>query len=151
MEKLTPKAVRDGLKAMRYGREGVLTLKGDPVVDSANAWNMIGQAAGFAPFKVSEAYAQRSAKLGLQERINSRRSGLLNKYALAVTQNDGDGIREVVKEIAKFNQAYPEKPITTAGLRSSIAARQRRARNVVLGGVALDQKLEGRIERELGY
>jgi hypothetical protein len=152
-ENMLPKAVRDVLKSGRYATQGALTLKGDPVVDRVNAWNTIWQAMGFSPFAVSEAYNERSAKLGLQNRIDTRRQQAMNEYALAVMQDDNAGIRDAAEGISQFNQAYPEKAITTEGLRTSIRTRyrnqQRRAAGV--GGMALDPKLEGRITTELGY
>lgn len=151
VESMLPKGIRDVLKSARYQREGVLSLRGDPVVDDLNAWELIGQGAGFAPFRVSEAYEQRSAKTSLQTRILVRRSKIMNRYALGARQQDQDMMREAIRDLQRFNRAYPEVAITPDGLRQSLKVRAARSARNQLGGMVLDQRLERRIGQDLGY
>ncbi len=151
VENLLPKGVRDVIKAGRYASEGVLTFSGDPVVDELSAWEMIGQAMGFSPFTVSEAYEQRKGKKGLEARIKLRRAGAMNRYMLGMRQGDAEMMREAMRDIQAFNRAYAENAITPDSLRRSARARLRRSERAGVAGMVLDQKLEGRLGRELGY
>lgn len=149
VEQMMPKFVRDVLKAGRYAKEGALTFTGDPIVDEMNAWELMGQAAGFTPFELSRAYDENNAKVRLQVAIQNRRARLMNHYALAWRNEDEEGMDAIELEFERFNEAYPEKPITAQGVRDSIRARERRSARSV-GGVVLDQKLEDRVNEELG-
>ena len=62
---------------------------------------------------------------------------------------DEEGMDAIEMEFERFNEAYPEKAITAQGVRDSIRARERRSTRSV-GGVVLDQKLEDRVNEELG-
>ena len=137
------------LKAGRYAKEGALTFTGDPIVDEMNAWELMGQAAGFTPFELSRAYDENNAKVRLQVAIQNRRARLMNHYALAWRNEDEEGMDAIELEFERFNEAYPEKAITAQGVRDSIRARERRSTRSV-GGVVLDQKLEDRVNEELG-
>lgn len=149
VENMLPKFVRDVVKSGRYAREGALTFTGDPILDEMRAWEMVGQAIGFTPFRLSVAYDERNAKANLQTAINNRRARLMNRYALAWRNEDQAGMDELLAEFEAFNEAYPEKAITPDTVRRSIRARmQRSERNQ--GGIVLDRRLDDRINEELG-
>ena len=75
----------------------------------------------------------------------------MNRYMLGMKQGDRDMMADAMADIQAFNRAYPEKAITPSGLRQSARARLQRAERAGVAGMVLDQKLEGRIQRELGF
>ncbi|MEL0099833.1 MAG: PLxRFG domain-containing protein, partial [Opitutae bacterium] len=49
VETAMPAAIRNIMKSGRFATEGAKTLRGDPIVEDIGPWNLIAQAAGFAP------------------------------------------------------------------------------------------------------
>lgn len=147
-ESLMPKAARDLSKTVRYGFEGVETLKGDPILENVSWYQMLAQASGFTPAEVAERYEINSRLMNAQQRIIDRRSGLQRKAGDYVMR--GEAIpSDVLAKIEAFNGEYPEYPITPATLRQSVQGRQRAsARNEY--GIQLNPKLNERLRNDAG-
>lgn len=129
IEAVAPKWAKDLMKSARYAGEGVQNLRGDQVVerDSLSAWNIIGQALGFTPAKVAEAYDRRAALLDAESRIYRKRADLMNEFAAAQSAGDDETLDAVLDKIDKFNAAeiHSATPITAEGLISSLRSRAR--------------------------
>lgn len=141
IETMMPKAGKDAMRAWRYADEGVQTMSGDSLVDEVSTWNVIAQAMGFMPAHIAERYDTNSALRSAEQRIKTERRSILNRYAMAVRQSDGDSREAMMARIQDFNRRYPQVAITGKTISLSLKARaQRDARTV--GGLALDSRLE---------
>lgn len=146
-EQMLPKALADLVKTNRYRREGVLNMRGNPVVDQLNAWELIGQAAGFTPHRVTQQYDVNEAKRKLQAAILNERATLINKAYLADKMDDGEAYEEALAKLDKFNDRHPDVAVKNLG--RSIKARRKSDERAV-GGVILDKRLEESIGESLG-
>jgi hypothetical protein len=129
VENMMPVAVRNFIKAERYGEEGVQTRRGDPIVGDLNSANLITQALGFTP-QTEDVPLAEIRKINNNERrkqnaINSKRQRLLRKLNIARREGDIDGMRDAMKKIREFNKRLPKTArksvITTAGRNSTVA------------------------------
>lgn len=75
VEALVPKWARDLIRAQRYASEGLTNIRGDQVLadDAMSAWDVIAQAVGFTPAKVSEAWERNSALTNAERRVLAKR------------------------------------------------------------------------------
>ncbi|MGL6289932.1 MAG: DUF7178 family protein [Silanimonas sp.] len=139
-EQMTPKFVRDLIKAERYAEEGVQTLRGDPIIEQLSAWEILGQSQGFSPAELSEQYSRNNALKRAEQRVLDRRQGLVNLWWNARQSGDQQAVAEAMQAIVKFNKRWPAKAITADSLRRSMQSRLRYSRDAV-DGVGIDPKL----------
>lgn len=142
-ETASPKFVRDLMRSGRYFWEGAQTYNGDDIVDEFTVGELIAQALGFTPARLSEQYDANTRLKNEEQSILGDRKAILRDAGKAV--KEGRGIPEgVMEEIQRFNEENPDYPITGRSLNRSIKARQQAsARNE--GGVQLNQKLNRRL------
>ena len=135
IESMVPSFVRNGMKAMRLGSEGALTLKGDPIVEDISAYNVAMQVIGFSPANLSNIYEETAIKKGFEREVMARRSKLLDKYEMAKVSGDSDLMDEVREEIASFNERRidPKAKITRDTLDRSMRAREAAEKNMING------------------
>ena len=131
VEALVPKWARDLIRAQRYASEGLTNIRGDQVLadDAMSAWDVIAQAVGFTPAKVSEAWERNSALTNAERRVLAKRRQLVNRFALAQQSGDEDGRRDALAAIARFNAVPLHRglAITPDTLRQSLKVRARNA------------------------
>lgn len=107
VEMMLPKAIKDGMKAVRYSTEGVKNWKNDTLLEDLGAVELFGQALGFTPARVSEMYAGANAVKNYETRIERRRKVLMNQWVNAVRKQDAEGARDAMVEITAFNAKNP--------------------------------------------
>ncbi|HGX92535.1 MAG TPA: PLxRFG domain-containing protein, partial [Candidatus Tenderia sp.] len=149
IEKMLPKVARDGLKAMRYASEGVLSFRGDPILEEINPWEVGLQAIGFTPGEVAKQYDRRRAIKGYVEAIQKRRRYLVDRWWLATRMRDREGVREVLAAIRQFNKKQPQNRITRDTLVRSAKMRRRASRETV-DGVRLPKRMR-HLREEVRY
>ncbi|MCV9910180.1 PLxRFG domain-containing protein [Brucella sp. HL-2] len=117
IETMSPKVLKDALKAYRYMSEGVVSGRGDEVLpaDAISSWDVIAQAMGFSPAKVAETWDRNSSLKNAEQRIKERRQELINRFSLAVNAGDADAKAEVIKQIQHFNSVPINKPMAITG------------------------------------
>lgn len=135
-----PKFARDLFKSARYADEGVLTKRGDPIIDELSPWQIALQANGFTPLEVSQQYSKNNALATSARRIMDRRKLLLNRYALARRHGDDLLVAETLAEMEVFNLAQPTLKITAANRVKSLEQRKKLSESAV-NGVILSKKL----------
>jgi len=142
VETVVPKAVKDLLRATRYGVEGVTTLKGDPLLDEEqmNAWLVLNQGIGFTPDRVAAQWDANNQAKTYERRILERRTRLMSSYVLARMAGDEAGAREARRKIRAFNQVHQEMKISGKSLRQSWRSR-RRYRARADHGIHLNRRL----------
>ncbi|MEC4091630.1 PLxRFG domain-containing protein [Pseudoalteromonas rubra] len=139
-EAALPKALRDGLKALRYHQEGVNSYRGDAVIEDTTPWQEVLQATGWTPHEVSDVYGQNRALKGYERQLKRRRKLLLNRYALGVRLGDQDMIKTVNADIERFNERNPAIKITPKQRAQSVRRRKEISREAT-NGIILDKKL----------
>ncbi|WP_159953039.1 PLxRFG domain-containing protein [Rhizobium sp. 18065] len=127
VEMMAPKAVRDLMKAYRYGDEGLTTIDGNTMITPERiGWHgMVAQALGFTPAGVSETWDRNTALKNAEKRIMDDRQRLVNKWAMAAMEGDKEAIEDAVGAIVKFNgkPMHAGVPIKKETLRRSIKTR----------------------------
>ncbi len=144
IELIPPKAIKDVLKTARYINEGGVTTKnGDEIVSDLTAFELLGQASGFAIGRANFQYDENNAIKNYETFIVKRRQSLMNAYYTAYRLKDGEAMKSVMVKIRKFNQSQYGKrnPITTEGLQQSIKMRLRNI-SKTQNGIRLNPKLE---------
>jgi len=127
-ESVVPKFLRDPLKAIREGSDGVTSYNGEPLMDLTGA-EVTGRLLGFAPARASEMYEGKAAVMNAKTAIEEKRQSLISRMAKARIDKDTDTASELQPEIAAFNQRNPEFKITGATLAKAIMTRMRNRRN----------------------
>ncbi|EGR0658578.1 PLxRFG domain-containing protein [Vibrio cholerae] len=143
IERIPPKAIKDVLKTARYINEGgVNTKNGDDIVSDLTAFELLGQASGFAIGRANLQYDENNAIKNYETFIVKRRQSLMNAYYTAYRMKDGEAMKSVMVKIRKFNQSQYGKrnPITTESLRQSLKVRARK-RSITQNGVQLNPKM----------
>jgi N12 class adenine-specific DNA methylase len=149
-ETILPKAFRDGLKAFRFGTEGVNTLRGDPVIEGVSPWQLATQASGFSLAEASAQYEANNAAMKFETHVIGRRQALMDAYAMALRMNDLQAHAKVLDGIRRFNAKYPELGIKASTLRNSLRARQRYS-DRSQGGVVLNPNLADRSREQARF
>jgi hypothetical protein len=145
METALPKALKDGMKGLRYATEGVNNLRGDALIEDVSLWQALLQLQGFTPAQVAAQYDENAALKNYEQAILQRRQHLLDAYALATRLGDTEALGSLREKIAGFNAKQPEVAITGKTLRRSIRDRARysqRAEN----GIMLNRKVASKVQ-----
>ncbi|EEY99558.1 DNA methylase [Vibrio sp. RC586] len=143
IERIPPKAIKDVLKTARYINEGGVTTKnGDEIVSDLTAFELLGQASGFAIGRANLQYDENNAIKNYETFIVKRRQSLMNAYYTAYRLKDGEAMKSVMVKIHKFNQSQYGKrnPITSEILRQSLKVRARK-RSITQNGVQVNPKM----------
>ena len=140
IEAMTPSFIRNGLKGIRYMREGALTLKGEPVDEDIDAYNSLMQVIGFSPADLSSKYEANAILKGREKKVLDRRALLLDKYDMARTAGDADMMVEAREEINEFNSKHPGSRISSDTLQKSAKARKAAEQNSI-NGVTYNKKM----------
>ena len=146
VERMLPSALSNGMKALRYGTDGATTLRGDPIMEDINAWNVVAQAMGLAPAGYTKQLEINARDKGLDRRLNSKRTGLMRDYYQAITEGDTDTANELIQEMVEFSQRNPYVAIKGSTVRQSM--RQQRVTDETarrLGGITATKRAEQRI------
>jgi hypothetical protein len=126
VEAAAPAFIRNPLKAYRFADEGVLTARGDPIIEDITTREIIFQALGLTPQRLSSQYKINNQIKDIEQEILQRRMSLMDQYAKAVRERDREGASEIMEEIREFNSRNPFKgvAITPDTIRRSIAKRE---------------------------
>ena len=136
---------RGPLKALRYGDEGVRDKTGIVVQDKVGAAELLGQAAGFSPSSVRNAFEGKSAIVQQDRALMARRSALVEQFAMAAMAGDEEGKAAAREDIAKFNEKNPNRRIQAMQLAQSVHQREKRIREAK-EGVYLPSKRRDALE-----
>ncbi|MEJ8296125.1 PLxRFG domain-containing protein [Delftia tsuruhatensis] len=145
LETMAPSVLRGPLKAWRYETEGVKDKTGIVVQDQVDAAAVAGQAVGFSPSSVRNAYEGKSAILGQDRALQARRSALVEQFAMAAMAKDEEGKAEAREAIQRFNEKNPARRIQPMQLAQSVRMREKRIREAE-DGVYLPKKRRDAME-----
>lgn len=150
IETMLPKALKDGMKSLRYATDGVNNLRGDPLVADPSLYELVLQLNGFTPKEVAEQYDTNRALKNYEKTILDRRTALIDAFAMSNRMQDVEAKREAIAKIQQFNQTNPEVGITQKTLNRSIVTRARYSQNAE-NGVVLNKKLAQRTRENARY
>lgn len=143
IETMLPKMLKDPMKSYRYATEGAKNMKGDTVAEVR--WpDVVKQATGFTPARISEQYKINNLNYNKQQLILKSRKQLMDDYYKATQADDEKAVDEVLGKIEKHNEKNPDQPITAKGLIQSAKTRQKGSETAV-GGMRYNNKLRERI------
>jgi hypothetical protein len=145
LETMAPSVLRGPLKAWRYETEGVKDKTGIVVQDQVDAAAVAGQAVGFSPSSVRNAYEGKSAIVGQDRALQARRSALVEQFAMAAMAKDEEGKAEAREAIQRFNEKNPARRIQPMQLAQSVRMREKRIREAE-DGVYLPKKRRDAME-----
>ncbi len=131
-EAVVPKFIRDPLKALREGSDGVTSYSGEPLMDLTSP-EAIGRLLGFAPARASEMYEARNAVMNAKTTIDDKRKALLGQAVKARMDGDNARYNEVQNTIIEWNRRNPEARITPLQIRQSVMNKQRNRQNTENG------------------
>ena len=149
IEQLSPRAIGNIFKGIRYMEEGAYTANGMPLVKDVSTYNGFMQIFGFRPSDVAEAGEEAGAAKGMEKEIRSRRNSIIERAAVAQMVGDSEGFAEALREAIRFSTKNPTVPITAEVLRNAVKRRQEKMMASV-NGVTVDPKLASQIYSELG-
>jgi N12 class adenine-specific DNA methylase len=146
-EVMTPKFLKDALRAGRFAGEGVLSKRGDPILEQGElgAYELVWQAMGMRPDALTLRQDATSAQKLYEGRILDRRSRLMTGYALAVIHEDAAAQARLLPQINAFNATQPLIPITARSIRTSVRNRQRYSEQAQ-GGVVINRRLAPEVQ-----
>ena len=146
-ESMSPVAVKNVMKGMRYIAEGATNKDGVPIVQDVSLYNAFMQLGGFAPADLAEAYARAGAKKTTEKALLERRTALLDLLHVAKQNGDTEGVREITERIQVFSQKNPEKSlrITSDTISRSERSHKQREREMV-DGVHINKNLRRRLD-----
>lgn len=126
LESMLPVALKNPVKAIRFGEEGVVDRTGVVIKDDVGLAGLIGQASGFRPSDVALATEGKMAIFQADKALTERRSNIVRMYAQARMSEDADGVQDVLDQVRRFNERNPTRRITMPNLMQSVRNRQRR-------------------------
>ena len=132
VEGLLPSWARNGLKTMRFAREGARTIDGRPIDEDISGYNLFMQALGFSPANVSSLYETRALSKQYESQVLKRRSKLLQRRYLGLTTGDSELLSETTRDIYEFMARYPEL-MSQDTLNRSIKSRTAQEQEYVAG------------------
>jgi hypothetical protein len=138
VESMSPKFVKDPIKAWRESTDGVTSYSGEPLLDLTASEAMV-QALGFTPSRKSEMFSARAAVNEAKRSIEVRRQVLVALMARAELDGKGDA-KKIEADIDAFNDKHPEFTIDGETIASAIETRQANREKTVDGILVPDTK-----------
>lgn len=151
IETMLPVVLKNAMKSVRFGREGVLTKNNDVIQDEVGGVGLFSQAIGFSPSDVRTSMEGRSAIYQYKTRLENHRKELMHKWVIAKRDDDSEGMEKAWAEIQEFNEKVSEKNprmrINRINLMQSYKTNERRAKETGDGGVYLTKRQKGAEEQ----
>jgi hypothetical protein len=146
LEAIAPGFIKQPLIAARYAKEGVMTLKGEQMVDDVGSLSLFLQSLGLRPAEVAELQLYNIRIKGQEQKILKKRQDLLNLYGIAFIANDGDTLDTALDKIDQFNIDYPSVQIPVDSLSRTVKERLEKSTETD-HGLYLDKRLRDSLDR----
>jgi hypothetical protein len=140
METMSPSAIKNFMKAYRFGEEGARTLRGDPIVGEVSGYDSALQAFGFAPLDIATKQEKANAVMKIQTEAKRSRQNTYALINLALDSGDEAGYKAALKRVDEHNAKYPGMEITVDNILASVNAFQQRS-SEMLGGIYIEKNL----------
>ena len=137
LESSMPAAIKNGMKAWRFAKEGALTRKGDAIVEDFSAVNIALQGLGFSPLEFAEKSTAAGKIASQQSKMQKRKEVIFNKIYLARKNGNKEDVAEARAALEKYNSSpfviASGEQIDAADINRSVATREARAKQSVYG------------------
>ena len=120
VETLLPAAFRNVMRSMRYGDEGALTRRGDPIMGEIDGGLLASQFFGFAPAEYTMNQERNQVYKKIDKSVQTQRTGILRDYYTALRFGDSASMPDLIDRLNKFNSKHPQHMITTKSMQDSI-------------------------------
>jgi hypothetical protein len=141
LENILPAAFRNLAKsAFRYGDEGALTRRGDPIMDNIGGRLILAQMLGFAPAEYTLNQERNQILKGIDRATNEKRTKLLRRYYTSSRMGDQDTFDDNLKAIDKFNEKWPTFRISPKSIKNSMKKHKETSREM-FNGVVFSPKM----------
>jgi hypothetical protein len=110
-EHLTPNLIKNPIQAKRWAEEGVRNQYDRGIIYNKKMltqWDLMWKALGANPLPVAEQREKNFALKSALNKITDRRRALLDKFAVEVQNRRPAEVKQVFKDIAKFNRDNPQ-------------------------------------------
>lgn len=145
LEDMLPSAISNALlKAPRYAIEGTSTLRGDPITGDVHAWNIGAQAFGFAPADYTKQIEINAREKGVDKYVNQQASKFRNKWNVARTVGDYDGMEEARDKLIELGEKHPGLGINGGTITQDLEKSKKqfdRATKEMVNGVRYSKKM----------
>ena len=133
VEAMSPAAIRNVLKSVRFYEEGARTQRGDVIVDDLHPALLVGQFFGFAPAEYTRQLAENAQLKKLDLKSSRQRTNLLRQYYAAVRMGNYSKARKLREDMIEFSRKFPSARITPETLKKSMASHMRTSKNTHYG------------------
>ena len=141
VEAALPTAMGNMLKSFRFGTEGALTMRKDPILEVFSPYEVGAQFLGFMPARYEQQLSINRAQQAISNAVNAEIQSLLRRLYIARREGDRDTFQEVMQEIRDFNARMPPSArINRPSIRRSLDSHQRRTQEMV-SGVTLSPRM----------
>jgi len=144
LEDILPAFAANMLKAGRYVTEGTQTLRGDAITGDVSAWNAGAQFFGFAPADYTRQLEENSRLKGVDKYTNQTGTKLRQKWNLARTVGDAEGMSDARDELLKLGAKHPGLGLNAGTINEALqdsADAYNRATKEMVHGVRFSKKM----------
>jgi hypothetical protein len=122
VEAMLPAGVRNAYQAtFRFPNDdGILTRRGDPIMDDLSFGQLAAKFVGFAPAEYTRTQEMNQQTKNVDRAVNSTRTNILRRYYVATRMGDSDERRRMMDRIQAFNKRHPTARIDSDSLRKSM-------------------------------
>lgn len=142
IESILPAFAKAPVTALRYGREGANTLKGDPLMEEMGPFYLLMQSLGIRNAELAERQFYNIQIKGQEQAIKKERDNLLNLFALGFMSGDSDVADKALDKIYKFNDKHTSMAIPADAVTKSILDRLKKSAETD-HGLYIDKKMRG--------
>ena len=133
VEAMSPAAIRNVLKSVRFYEEGARTQRGDVIVDDLHPALLVGQFFGFAPAEYTRQLAENAQLKKLDIKSSKKRTNLLRQYYAAIRMGNYSKARRLREDMVEFSRKFPSARITPETIKKSMASHMRTSKNTHSG------------------
>ena len=132
VEDMSPLALRNLLKGIRYAREGATTRGGDVVEEDIGLLSSLIQMTGFTPASLADTQMQRSAAKNYEVEVLTRKQEIFDNYETGYNTGDKGRMRKAEREARNFIRQYPDL-MDSESLKRSLRDRKARDEKKIRG------------------
>jgi hypothetical protein len=121
MEAILPSGLRNVAQTLRFMEDdGILTRRGDPIMDDLSFGELAAKVIGFAPAEYTRTQEMNQQTKNVDRAVNTTRTRILRQYYVATRMGDSDERRRMMERIQAFNKRHPTARIDSDSLRKSM-------------------------------
>jgi len=144
LEQVSPAAIGNAMKAIRFATEGANTLRGDPIVGEIGLGSAFAQFFGFAPAEYTRQLEINASLKNIERSVIENRTKLLRRYYIATRNGDSEEVADILEKMSKLSEKHPGRAITADTIRTSMAQHMKTSAEMY-AGITLDKGLRAEL------